>query len=339
MTRVLVTGGTGSLGSALGRHLIDAGQDVAVLIPPGAPLGGLRDHAGRFEARTGDLRDPDSLTAALRGITDVYHVAGEPILLNRLATRMWAINAAGAEAMAEAAARAGVRRFVHTSSVSAIGYPPEGEIADETFDFARSVAHNAYSTTKRSGEEAVLRIGARTDLDVVVVNPGGVLAPYSHRRHGWAAMVERARCGKLTTWLPGGVSVCAADDLVAGQVGAMRDGTAGHRYILTTANLSYRELFTLTCSALDVDPPTRGAPAFAVQAAAGLVGLCARLLSDPVRSPLLVPENAALGVRHLYYDASKARRELGLPIGDLRESIRAVDRWLSEEDSRAAALR
>jgi nucleoside-diphosphate-sugar epimerase len=339
VTRVLVTGGTGSLGSALARHLIDAGQDVVVLIPPGAPLGGLHAYAGRFEARTGDLRDPDSLAAAVRGSTDVYHVAGEPILLNRLAPRMWAINAIGAEAMAEAAARAGVRRFVHTSSVSAIGYPPEGEIADETFDFAHSVEHNAYSTTKRSGEEAVLRVGARTGLDVVVVNPGGVIAPYSHRRHGWAAMVERARRGKLTTWLPGGVSVCAVDDLVAGQVGAMRHGEPGRRYILTTANLSYRDLFTLTCSVLGVAPPAQGAPAFAVRAAAQLVGLYARLLPDPVRSPLLVPENAALGVRHLYYDPSRARRELGLPIGDLAESIRAVDRWLSEEDSRAGALR
>lgn len=337
MSRVMVTGGTGSLGSALARHLIDTDEDVTVLVPPGSGPGGLRDHVGRFREVTGDLRDPASLRAAVAGHTEVYHVAGEPTLLNRLANRMWQLNTVGAKWMAQAAAAAGVRRFVHTSSVSAIGYPPDDEIADERFDFDRTVVHNAYLTTKRAGELAVLDVRARTGMEVVVVNPAGVIAPFSDRRFGWAALVERARRRRLTTWLPGGVSVCAAADLVAGQVAAMRRGRDGERYILATANLSYRELFTLTCAALDLPAPTRAVPPLALRGAARLVGLYAATRRDPLRAPLLVPENAAIALRRIYYDPAKARAELGLPTSDLADAVRAVDRWLNEEDRRVVA--
>ena len=174
MTAVLVTGGTGSLGSALARRLVEDGRDVSVLVPPGEGLGGLAAYAGQFKVVSGDVTVPASLQAAVRGVEEVFHLAGEPTLLNRLAPRMQQVNVAGAAAMAAAAARAGVRRFVHTSSVSAIGYPPPGEVADEAFDYARTVTRNAYSDTKRAGEQAVLAVGAATGMDVVVVNPSEI---------------------------------------------------------------------------------------------------------------------------------------------------------------------
>ncbi len=266
-------------------------------------------------------------------------MAGEPTLLNRLHRRMWALNARGAEAMAHAAAEAGVRRFVHTSSVSAIGYPPNGEIADETFDIARTATRNAYLVTKRAGEDAVLAVGRTTGLPVVVVNPAGVIAPYSDRKFGWAALVDSARRGRLLGWFPGGAAVCTADDLVAGQLGAMRHGRPGERYILSTANLGYRELFSLVCDTIGARRPRVAVPGAMLRAAARVGGLYGGLVRDPFCSPLLVPENAALAVRRIYYDPAKARRELALPTGDLVTSIRAVADWLDKEDHDVMAAR
>jgi nucleoside-diphosphate-sugar epimerase len=332
--RVLVTGGTGSLGSALVRRLLDDGADVTVLIPPGEGQGGLAGRDGHYRRAVGDIRDPVALAAAMAGIQTVFHLAGVATLLNRLHARMVEVNVEGARNVARAAAAASVARLVHTSSVSAVGYPPDGEIADETFDIARSAATNSYLLTKRAGEEAVLAEGRRGGLDVVVVNPAAVIAPYSHPRHGWAALVRRARARRLVAAPPGGLAVCATSELVAGQLAACARGRAGRRYILTTANLTYRELFALVCREVGCRPPRLTVPAPAVRLAGRAGQLAALAHRDPMRSPVLVPENAALGVRSLYYSPSRARGELGIAVGDITASVREVDRWLAREEHR-----
>jgi dihydroflavonol-4-reductase len=335
MTTVLVTGATGSLGSAVSRRLIEQGAAVVALVAPGDGPGGLHRHTGDYEPRCGDVRDAAALRRAMRHVDEVYHLAGVAAPFNRLRPLMEQVNVAGAANVARAAADAGVSRLVHTSSIAAIGYPSPGERADESFDFARSVVRNSYMLTKRSGEQAVLAVGDQTGLPVVVVNPAAVIAPYSHRRHGWASLVERARRGRLRVYPPGGVSVCSVRDLVDGQLAAMRTGRPGERYILTTADLSYRELFTLACQVVHARPPRRGAPAAAVRLAGRFGQMLAHLYRDAARSPVLVPENAELAVRMFCYDSGKARRELNLiadGIGSIRASIAEVDRWLAKGD-------
>lgn len=333
MTRVLVTGGTGSLGSALTRRLLDLGLDVRVLVLPAGDLGGLRGRAGEFEVVRGDVTVPAGLDRAMAGVEFVFHLAGEATLLNRLRPRMAAVNVGGARAVGEAAARAGVRRLVHTSSVSAIGYPPAGEVADESFDLRRSALRNAYLDTKHAGERAVLRVGERTGLEVVVVNPAAVLAPYSHRRHGWAALVQQAMRGRLAAWPPGGLAVCATADLVSGELAALDRGRPGARYILSTANLSYRELFTLVCRTVGAAEPRLAVPAPVVRAAGRVGALRALATRDPMRSPVLVPENAALAVRQIFYDPALSRRELGVRPTPVAASVAEVAEWLGREDS------
>jgi nucleoside-diphosphate-sugar epimerase len=332
MTRILVTGATGSLGSALARRLIELGADVVVLRLPGTPPGGLAGYAGRFEERAGDVTEPDSLRQAMKGIDLVFHLAGVAVPLNRLHRQMYRVNVTGAANVARAAAQAGVRRLVHTSTIAAVGYPPAGEVADESFDVDRSVVRNSYMLTKRAGEERVFGIGAALGLDVVVVNPAAVLAPYSHLRYGWAGLVDLARRGRLRVYPPGGVAVCADGELVEGQLAAMERGAAGRRYILATANLSYRELFTLACQVVGVPPPRRGVPAALVRAAGRMGSLAATLRAE---SPLLVPENAELAVRTFVYDPARSRRELGVAPGDPAASIARINDWLGKEGSRA----
>ena len=332
MTRILVTGATGSLGSALTRRLVDLGADVVVLRVPGTPIGGLARYAGRFEERTGDVTEPDSLRRAMSGIDLVFHLAGVAVTLNRLHRQMYRINVTGAANVARAAAQAGVRRMVHTSTIAAVGYPAEGEIADESFDFTRTVVRNSYMLTKRAGEQRVLGIGAALGLDVVVVNPAAVPAPYSHLRYGWAGLVDLARRGRLRGYPPGGVALCAESELVEGQLAAMERGTAGRRYILATANLSYRELCTLVCRVVGVPPPRYRVPAAVVRAAGRMGQALAALRAG---SPFLVPENAELAVRTFRYDPGRSRRELGISPGDLAESIAGINDWLGKEGRRA----
>jgi dihydroflavonol-4-reductase len=337
VSRILVTGATGGLGSALVHRLLDDAAEVSALVLPGERLGGVANVRDRVELRFGDLRDRHSLERAFRGADVVYNVAGVAVPLDRLHHQMVAVNVDGARNVAEAAARAGVRRLVHTSSTSAIGYPPAGEVADETFDVSRSVCTNSYAITQTGGERALLEVASRRGLDAVVVNPSAVIAPYGHLGYGWAGFVRMAQRRQLRWHPPGGLALCAVEDLVEGQLAAAARGRPGERYILTTVNITHRDLFTLTCRLVGAGPPRRGVSARTVRAAGRAGWLVSQLRRDPARNPFLVPENAELAVHHLYYSAAKAQRELAFTPTSIDDSIMAVDAWLHERDDRVAA--
>lgn len=330
MTRTLITGAAGSLGSAFARHRIDTGDDVVALLKPGEELGGLASHAGRFETRYADIRDPAALRTAMQGIDEVHHFAGIAVTLNRLHSLMEQINVHGTGNVVRAAGEAGVRRVVYASSISAIGYPPPGETADEDFDVARSATRNSYMLTKRSGEREARRAAHDTGTEVVIVNLGAVIAPFSHPRYGWAMLVDNARRGRILGYPPGGLAMCAVEDLVQGMQAAMDKGQAGRRYIVASQNVSYHDLCAQICRAVDAREPRIRVPGAAVRAA-GWAGAALGVLSrDPMRSPFVVPENTALMLRHLYYDTTRAQRELGLRPTSLDHSIAAVARWLEK---------
>ncbi|QIS19406.1 NAD-dependent epimerase/dehydratase family protein [Nocardia terpenica] len=310
-TATLVTGATGCLGTALTRALLDDGDRVVVLAQPGAGPGGLRDLLDHLEFRAGDVTDPEALTTAMHGIDRVYHLAGIAVPLNSVADRMWQVNTVGSYTVARAAAAAGVRRMVHVSSSAAIGYPPDHTVADETFDARNSVADTAYGTTKRWGERLVLD-AATGDFEVVVVNPAAVYAPGGDLRWGWSRLVHAARRGLLRAAPTGGTAVCAVRDFVDGTRKAMRHGRSGRRYILSSANLGYREIGAALSIALGRHHRVREVPAPALRAVARVNAGVARLRTDPLRSSLLVPENVGLMTRRLYYSQRRAVTELGM---------------------------
>ncbi|MFE4494368.1 NAD-dependent epimerase/dehydratase family protein [Streptomyces niveus] len=330
MSRILITGASGSLGSAFARDRIDAGDDVVALLKPGEGPGGLVRHAGRYETRYADIRDPRGLREAVRGIDEIYHFAGVAVTLNRLHSVMEEINVRGVGNIVRAAGEEGVRRVVHASSISAIGYPPRGELADEDFDVVRTVTRNSYMLTKRAGEREALRAAEESGAEVVFVNLGAVIAPYSHPRYGWAMLVDTARRGKLIGYPPGGVSMCAVEDMLHGMRAAMTKGRPGRRYIVSSANLTYRELCAQICRAVGSREPRFAVPGPLIRAAGRLGAVLGVFSRDPMRSPFVVPENTALMVNHLYYDTTRAQNELGLRQTPLHESIVAVDRWLAE---------
>ena len=307
--RILVTGATGYLGLTLVRALVADGNQVAVLVHPRerTPL-------------PADVAEAASVDSAVRGAESLYHLAGATAPSSRLADTAWRTNVLGSYLVAQSCLRHGVRRMVHVSSTAAVGYPPNGVVADEDFAAADSVLDNAYSATKRAGERLVLDFVPQ-GLDAVVVNPAAVFAPSADPKRSWSALAEAASKGLLRVVPKGGTSVCSARDFVAGTVAAMRKGTAGRRYILATANLPYREIAALLVAATGRSHAVRELPDRALRA----LGAANRALRDLVGSAdpadPLVPENVELMVRELYYDQSRAVRELGLPQSSLGELI------------------
>lgn len=326
MGRVLVAGGTGSLGTALVARLVEQGEHVVVMAEPqtrvNATLANLE-----VEYRFADIRDRAGVVRALRGTERAYNVAGVAALTNTLHDRMVAVNVQGARTFAEACAEVGVQRLVHVSSISAIGYPPPGEVVDETFEFSRSVCMNSYALTKRAGDEAVLRVAERTGLDVGVIVPAAVVAPHSDLRDGWAALVGLAARGRLVAYPPGGLSVCALEEFVSGSQAVMSRGASRQRYIVTTTNLPYADFFALVCEVVGRPAPRA---ALSERALRSLAAAGRAITLGCSTTTLLAKENVDLMTSNLYYDPSRARTELGVTPGSVRDSVAAVHEWLRE---------
>lgn len=223
--RVLVTGGGGYLGGALVAELVRLGEPVTVMAGPGD----LADVAGQpgVEVVRADVTDERSVDDAVRGASAIYHLAGIASPNSRLAHDIWKVNVLGTHHVARSALRHGVERVVHVSSTAAIGYPPDGVVADEDFDPRDSVVDNVYAATKRAGERIMLDFAER-GLPVVVVNPAAVFAPSTGTARSWQGLLAIARRGLLRVVPSGGTAVCAAHDFVAGTTAAMVKGEPGN---------------------------------------------------------------------------------------------------------------
>lgn len=310
--RILVTGASGYLGSALLEELVGAGERVTILTKPNDTRTLPGDLSAAVQAVAGDVTDAQSVEEAMGGISRVYHLAGIASPNSRLGDVMWRTNVLGSYHVARAALRHGVHRVVHVSSTAAIGYPPDGVVADEDFDQRDSVLDNVYAATKRASEQVMLDVVER-GLDVVVVNPAAVFAPGAGPARSWQGLLAAARKGVLRIVPPGGTAVCSARDFVAGVTAAMGKGEPGRRYILSTANLRYRRIAELLVEAVGRAHPVRPAPIGLFRA----VGHGNRVLRDLTGrihpDDALVPENVELMGREVYYAPDRAVAELGIP--------------------------
>lgn len=319
-SRTLITGASGYLGSTLVASLVRAGERVTIVQHPNDPAtlpGELRPHVQTVYA---DITDARGVDEAMRDVSHVYHLAGIASPNSRLGHRIWQTNVLGTYHVARAALHHGVQRVVHVSSTAAIGYPPNGVVADEDFDPRDSVLDNVYSATKRAGERLMLDFVER-GLDVVVVNPAAVFAPGSGPARSWQGLLVAARKGLLRVVPPGGTAVCSARDFAAGITAAMAKGDNGRRYILSTANLSYRQIGELLVAAVGRDHPVCSAPMGVFRTA----GRANRLLRDIAGrfdpDDVLAVENVELMAREVYYTPERAVRELGIPKVSTHELI------------------
>jgi dihydroflavonol-4-reductase len=164
--RVLVTGAGGFVGSHLAHRLARNGVRVRALVraaPPDARLAG-----SGIELVTGDIRDEASVDAAIRGCEVVYHMAAA----RGRATwqECYSVNVEGTERLARAAARAGVRRFVHAGTRGVHGV--HRGVLDEEAPFAPT---SLYRKSKLLGEQAVGRVARECGLDVAILRLPGMM--------------------------------------------------------------------------------------------------------------------------------------------------------------------
>jgi dihydroflavonol-4-reductase len=312
--RVLVTGATGKIGHAIASALLARGDRVRALVRD--PQRAASILPAGVEPLRGDATDGTSLAAAVEGCELVFNAMGLPEQWVRDDGVFDRVNALGSGALASAAKRAGVRRFVHTSTHD-VFHAESGQRFDETMlaDYPKGTA---YERSKQHAEELVL--AERDGMEVVILNPAGVYgptpAPTPSFENGIFEPVVRKRLPALP---PGGTGYAFVEGVAAGQLLAAEMGTNGERYILADGYASFREMAETVKEVAGRGrvPPVMPVPVAKALARAG-EGL-SRLIRRP---PLLPKGQLTYFLWQAQPDSSKAQRELGWQTTPLEEGVR-----------------
>jgi dihydroflavonol-4-reductase len=324
--RVLVTGASGFIGSAVTRQLAAGGQEVIALVEPGADVGNLQGL--NVKQVVGDLRSPESVQQAMSGCRAVFHVAA--------LYRFWAsdpdafydINVGGTRNVLGAASEAGVEKLVYTSTVGTLGleHVSGGEVADErSFPDVRHL-YGSYKRSKYVAEHEVLRAIAE-GLPASVVLPTFPLGPGDRAPTPTGKLVMDFLNGRIPGYVDTVLNVAHVDDVAAGHLLALEQGRTGRSYILGGENLSLQRLLAELASITGLPVPRIKVPrSLSLAVAAVSETVEGRLLR---RHPSVPLEAARMSTSRMAFDNGRARAELGFAPRPAAEALEDSARWFA----------
>ncbi len=325
--KVLVTGASGFIGSALTRALIADGRRVAVLAEPGVDLRNLEGL--EVERVDGDLRDAGAVREAVSGCRAVFHVAALYRFWARHPEAFYEINVGGTRNVLEAARAAGTERLVFTSTVGTLGLDGarDGRAADERSYPDVSHLFGSYKRSKYVAEHEVLRAAAQ-GLPVSIVLPTFPLGPADRAPTPTGRLVLDFLNGRVPGYVDTVLNVVHVDDVARGHILALERGGQGRSYILGGENLSLKELLSELALATGLRKPTLRVP----RAASLVVAWLSETVEGRVlrHHPAVPLEAARMSTTRMAFDDARARTELGYSPRPAVKAIEESARWFVE---------
>jgi dihydroflavonol-4-reductase len=297
--RCCILGATGFIGGQIARTALAGGLRVRGVRRRPEATGAIGDLD--IEWMTGDLADPASLVATMRGCPLVFHAAGYYPRSARNIQEIVRHGVTGMRNALNAAVTAGVKRFIYTSSLTTVGPPADPSRLANTHDlYTPGSIPNPYYEVKWAMEMEALRAAAQ-GLPVIVVLPTAAFGPGDVKPTTSALLLAVAQ-RRVPGYVEGAINVVDGRDVAAGHIAAAKRGKPGQRYILGGHNLTIREMLTVAANAAGGKPPGLKLPLWLVRAAAGLGGLLGISGTHHLRA-----------IDHLQMlDTKRARTELGL---------------------------
>jgi dihydroflavonol-4-reductase len=323
--KILVTGASGFVGSAVARKLVEAGFSVRALVrgkSPRAHLAGLD-----LEFFEGDLRDRKSVARAITGMRYVFHVAADYRLWARDPSEIFASNVEGTRILMEEAMRAGVERVIYTSSVATIAVRSDGMAADESSPLREDQGIGAYKRSKIAAERLVEAMVAERGLAAVIVNPSTPIGPRDVRPTPTGRIIIEAAMGRIPAFIDTGLNLVHVDDVASGHLAALHHGKIGERYILGGQDVLFSQMLRDIAGlvgrrAARVRLPWRALipVAFVAEAVANVTG----------REPFATLDGVHMAKYRMFFASTKAEQELGYRSRRYTEAIDDAVRWFRE---------
>lgn len=313
--RILVTGASGFVGSAVARALAERGDDVSVLMRESSPRTNIADIDCRVVI--GDMRDLASMTKAMNGARYVFHVAADYRLWARDPGEIVRNNLDGVRAVMEAVRVTGAERIVYTSSVAALK-PVAGVAVDETSRHSEATVIGAYKKSKLVAERFVERM-ASEGLPVVIVSPSTPIGPRDVKPTPTGRIVVQAANGGMPAFVDTGLNLVHVDDVAAGHLLALEKGRIGENYILGGEDVRLRDMLAIIAPLVGRKPPWMQLPrgplyplAYGAEAMARVTG----------KEPFLTADALRMSKHHMFFSSAKAKAELGF---SARPYVRGIE--------------
>lgn len=350
--KILITGAAGLVGNELLKQLLDAGLQVRATYNS-TPLSGfnratghqpmITDYSGslqvagyqspvvptiypNLEIVPCDILDVVALEEAMKGITHVYHCAGIVSFDPKDKHHLLKINIEGTSNVVNACIDAGVTKLVHVSSVAALGRIQKGEIITEKMNWAVETSSSIYGKSKYLGELEVWR-GIGEGLRAVIVNPAIILGG-DNWESGSSAIFKTAF--NEFQWYAEGISgFVDVRDVARAMRLLMNSEISAQRFIISSENLSYRELFSYIAKCFVKKPPYKKVTPFLAELVWRFEAIKSMFKG---KRHLLTKETARSAQEKVYFDNSKILKALpGFQFTNIKETISHTCALLKEK--------
>ena len=320
---ILVTGGTGLVGSHLLYQLIENGESVRAICRAESNLDSVRDIFAFYQSDLfdqiewveADLLDYFSLVDAMKGISVVYHCGAMVSFKPSDRDAMFAVNVEGTANLVNAAIESKVKRFCYVSSIATLGKSLNGEPIDETRFWQNDDNHSVYSQSKFQAEMEVWR-GTKEGLNAVLVNPSVIIGPCVADRSTGQLISTLSKDMRFYTG--GGTGFVDVRDVVKAMIAVCDSELFNERYIVNGENLSYRELMTLASKVFKVKAPT-------IRAGRILTGIAWRMERLKYmlwgRAPRMTKETARSSQNKSNYTSKKLTHEFGITFYSIEDAL------------------
>lgn len=339
---ILVTGGTGLLGSHLLFELTGKGKPVRALVRDKSATSHVeklfqllgdttRNRYSLIEWAEGDILDIFAIDAAMAGVDEVYHCAAL-IGFNRSDhDLMMQINCGGTANMVNACLRHGIRKLVYASSVAVLGDPEKGNMTDEEAHWKTSQKNSGYAISKYSAEREVWR-GIEEGLNAVIVNPSVILGISCRDRASNRVFINMER---LSFLYPGGTTgYVDVRDVAATMIILMESNVSAERFLISNENLSYKDFMSLGAEILHKRKPFIRVGRFALSIFCNLNAAFSFITRT---KPLFTPEVTRPLTKEIYYSSEKFRNAFNYSFIPVKQSLAdgfRLLRMLSEKETR-----
>ncbi len=322
--KVLVTGATGLIGSSLVRELLNDNVEVKVMVRENSDT---RNIDGLdVEKAYGDIRDSESVKAALQGCDTFYQAAALYVLWTPDSKVLYDINVEGTKIALNAALEHGIEKVVYTSSIAAVGSSGPNKMANEDIEFNLWNTGDHYIRSKYLGEVEAKKFCDK-GLPLVIVNPAGVIGVRDIKPTPSGQVILDVLNKKMPMYMDGGMNFVDVEDVARGHILAAQKGKIGERYILGNENLSLKDFFILIGEVSGVKPPRLKVPYSAAIAMAYLYQFGSKITRKP---PAITPPGVRLASKYTYYDVSKAVNELGFSQTPIKTTVEKAVNWFKE---------
>lgn len=323
--KTLVTGATGFVGSNLVRRLLKDEGEIKALVRKNSNtknIDGLD-----IEIVNGDLRDRESLMSVLKGCDTLYHVAAHYSFWDRDSKKIYDINVEGTKNILYAALKRGLEKVVYTSTVGCIGIPQNGDCGTEKTELNPPDFHNHYKRSKYLAEVEALKI-CKKGLPLVIVNPSTPIGPMDIKPTPTGKIIVDFLNKKMPAYINTGLNLIDVRDVARGHILAAQRGRIGERYILGNENISMKSILNLLEEITGIKAPRIRMPYLLALTAAHIN----QLISDKItkRPPFIPLAGVRMAKRFMYFDASRAVRELSLPQSSIKKALEESVKWYYE---------